>query len=115
MDINDYYRGAQSPYDAELAQTELPELDPKDERLIVLSSKNGYLLGRNSRLEENNHHLEVKNEQLQADLKQARKYARGVEATNDDMNNEIGELLEEIDQLKQQLAKNTKKGGKDAK
>lgn len=77
----------------------VPKVDPAYERIAYLSTKNGYLIGRNSVLEISNSHLMQRNKELAAvnaryveNELQLHKRLETYEDTNYDLRHEIERL-----------------------
>lgn len=79
----------------------VPELDPKDERLLWLADKNGYLTGRNSVLEIANNELVRRVRELEEQLESTTKEGSDLRKKYENGREEYFELDREVRRLRQ--------------
>lgn len=83
----------------------VPELDPKDERLLYLADKNGYLVGRNSVLENQIYRVQEQNDKFDVELTDLRKENKRMSERISEYREEDYRQEREIERLKQYAPK----------
>lgn len=98
------------------AQINTPQepLEVKDQHIVALASQNGFLIGRNSVLENQAYERDQRIKTLEKELKTAMEASNSFHKLYDDERDERYELRREVDRLKQyeKYAPKLKKGAK---